>query len=115
MGSRARIHVVSTMTDTRLHRVEEIRDPQGGRNILRRGDPVKVDPGRSESRRWRAKFVHADLDTNDEIIQITVYGGKGYNPALPTRKQPNAIGQYRTVTPDRVHRLSVATTERKNV
>lgn len=72
---------------------QEIRDPQGGRNFIRRGDTVKVSPPGSTT--FKARFHHAVLDDDGSIIEIEVFGG-------PAQRCP----AFRTVRPHSVYRVA---------
>lgn len=97
-----------------MARVTDIADPQGGRNRVRAGDPVRVDAGASDKSSFPATFEYADTDDAGEIVSITVFGGRGYQPLVPRTKQPeHARLEWRTVRPNRVRRMARATIERK--
>lgn len=96
-----------------MTRVMEVRDPQGGRNFLRAGDPVRVTPGAAERRSWRGVFRWAELNEAGEVTAITVIGGAGFDPARPPTRQ-RAVVQWRTVSPARVSRLSRAHIARRS-
>jgi hypothetical protein len=73
-------------------RVEEIADPQGGRNRIRRGDVVEVrNNGKAV---WVATFEAATVD-GGRVLDVEVYGG-------PIGRIPSS----RFVPPGRVHRLA---------
>lgn len=93
-------------------RVTEIRDPQGGRNMIREGDGVKVDAGPGEKSSWKARFRYAEIDEAGQIVQITVVGGRDFNPAKSWKRQDAEV-KIRTVLPHRVHRMSQAHIARK--
>lgn len=91
------------------HRLTEIPDPQGGRNRIREGDAVKIDPNIAEKSRWEAIFKYAETDSDGDITSVTVFGAPGFDAAayragkLSDRKRAPAI---RSVLPERVHRMS---------
>lgn len=95
-----------------MTRVYEIQDPQGGRNQLRAGDPVRVAAAGAEGRGFKAAFRYAEVDAAGRVVAVTVTGGRGYVPGLPARQQDGVV-QWRTVAPGRVRRMSVATAVRK--
>lgn len=93
-------------------RVLEIPDPQGGRNMVRAGDPVRVAAAGCDACSFKATFRYADLDETGAVESVTVVGGRGYVPGLPAEKQTGIV-QWRTLRPSRVHRMAVATQARK--
>ena len=95
------------MTKTR---VEEIKDPQGGRNYIRHGDGVKVTAGPGDKQSFKARFMYAVVDDDGVIVEVTVYGGKGFDPAKPDMEQ-DAVVKTRTLRPCRIRRMSQATIE----
>lgn len=87
--------------------VREVPDPQGGGLTIRAGDPVRVVrpwPGQSG---FRAVFMWAEPDGH-----LTVYGGRGYDPAKGWSDQ-SGRGEYRTVPAASVRRMSRAHNERR--
>lgn len=93
-------------------RITDIPDPQGGRNRLRAGDPVRICAGPVDATGFRATFHSADLDEYGTIVALTVFGGRGYVPGLPFAKQ-TGVCEWRTFDPARVSRMAVATQARK--
>jgi len=90
-------------------RLYEIADPQGGGNLVRRGDAVRVRkpwPGESG---FKARFMWAEPDG----LHLTVYGGRGFDPAKSWDKQ-HGRAEYRTVPAASVHRMSQATVARRS-
>lgn len=89
----------------------EISDPQGGRNMIRTGDAIKVLSDEIDKTSFKAIFKKAVCEEDGAILWVDCYGGYGYNPALPMVKQPKQ-GQFRSVRPERVCRVSQAKVER---
>lgn len=84
-------------------RVREIADPQGGRNRIRDGDPVRVLRGHLDLTGFDAVFRYADLDPAGEVVAVTVVGGRGYTHGRSARDQTGVV-EWRTVPPDRIRR-----------
>ena len=84
--------------------VTEMADPQGGRNKIRTGDPVKVSPSQPGKRDgFVGTFRHAILDTTGTVAAVEVFGG-------PAKRCP----AYRTFVPTRITRVRrSATTSHK--
>lgn len=62
----------------------EIRDPQGGRNLIRQGDTVRVGPskpGRKDG--FDAEFRRAHV-VNGVVTEIEVFGGRRGRAAVRT-------------------------------
>jgi hypothetical protein len=84
--TRRETPLVPTKTDT-------IRDPQGGRNMIRQGDIVRVRPSRPGARDgFNATFRTATVDDDGNVVDIEVYGGHGGRAAI------------RTLRPERIQR-----------
>ena len=83
-----------------LERVTEIRDPQGGRNLIRSGDVVFVAPSRPGRRDgFEATFKFAKV-VNGHVEYCEVYGG------------PIGRASMRSIRPERIRRRSQAKTRR---
>lgn len=95
-----------------MNRVSEIGDPQGGRNRIRAGDAVRVLRGGVDASGFDARFRYADVDDAGEVVAVTVFGGRGFRPELPTRSQ-HGIAQFRTLRPERIRRRSQTVFARK--
>lgn len=77
-------------------RVNEIRDPQGGRNMIREGDVVFVSPSRPGRRDgFEATFRFAKT-VNGRVEYVEVYGG------------PHGRAGLRSIRPERIKRRSQA-------
>ena len=85
--------------------VYEIADPQGGKYSVSRGDPVRIRRPRPGEFGFRARFMWATLDEDGEVESITVYGGRGFDPARHWSKQ-KARAEYRTLRPESLHRMA---------
>jgi hypothetical protein len=94
-------------------KVKEIADPQGGRNRIRSGDAVKIRRGVADSSGFKAVFIEALVDAAGTVIEVVVYGGRGYDPAKGPLNNGGAICQFRTVLPDRVCRMSQSHVKRR--
>lgn len=70
---------------------EEIGDPQGGRNRIRKGDTVKVKiPGKTS---FKATF-HGATVIDGTVVDVEVYGG------------PHGIAGWRVLRPSTIHRVA---------
>lgn len=72
--------------------------------IVRRGDLVKVAPGKVDPKGFKAMFMYAYVvEGTGEVDEVTVYGGLGY----AHEKQPHEQGEtaFRTFVPERVTAL----------
>ena len=87
-------------------KVLEIADPQGGRNRIHAGDPVKVTRNPpTDASGFKAKFRYATVDdTTGVVTDITVVGGIKYDPTARAQSKSARI-EWRTVRPERVHRM----------
>jgi len=94
-------------------KVREISDPAGGRNLIRSGDGVRVRRGGADPTGFAAVMIDADVDASGQLVAVTVFGGRGYDPAKLPRDNGQAIGQFRTIRPERIRRLSQAHIERR--
>lgn len=96
-----------------LTRTDLIADPQGGRNLIRAGDAVKVRPAPgADKQSFLARFKYGEVDEFGRLVQATVIGGRGFNPAKPPTEQ-DAVVEIRTVFPHRIVRVSQAHIDRK--
>lgn len=84
-------------------RLARIPDPQGGQWYIEEGDPVRVRRPWPGEFGFRAVFKWAEADGE----HLTVYGGRGYDPAKGLDRQTGR-GEYRTVPAGTVHRMSKA-------
>lgn len=71
--------------------VNTIRDPQGGRNLIRSGDVVKVSGSAPGKHSFDATFVRAKV-TGGRVVEVDVFGG------TPNHEK------YRSFFPERIHR-----------
>jgi hypothetical protein len=69
-----------------------IDDPQGGRNRIRKGDPVRVLKGGADKTGFNARFECATVADDGALIDVTVWGGARMHE------------RWRTVTPERIKR-----------
>lgn len=82
--SKAR-HPSACVIPVPLATVTVIRDPQGGRNFVRKGDTVHVDPsapGRRDG--FDARFIEAHVDGDGVVVDIEVYGGRDGRASVRT-------------------------------
>ena len=85
----------------------ELKDPQGGSLMIRAGDAVRIRRPREGEQGFRARFLWVEPDGS-----VTVYGGRGYDPAKRWDKQ-SGRGEYRTLRAASVHRMSQAHVARR--
>lgn len=85
--------------------VYEIADPQGGKYSVSRGDPVRIKKPRQGEFGFRARFMWATLGDDGEVDSVTVYGGRGYDPARHYSKQKGRA-EYRTLRPESLNRMA---------
>lgn len=79
--------------------VTVIRDPRGGRNYIRKGDTVHVDPSQpGKHDGFDARFIGARVDGNGNVIDVEVYGARRDRaPALRTLRPERIRRTRRTV------------------
>ena len=77
---------------------------EAGRHIIRAEDVVRVTPGGSDRRGYRARLKWAEVDDDGGVVSVTVFGGPGFDPDRPASQQ-TGICQWRTYCPDRVTRV----------
>ena len=81
---------------SKLTKVTEIHDPQGGRNRIREGDDVRVLAGPGNKQSFPARFLYAEANEEGTVIQVVVYGAA-------TRKRAPST---RTFVPTRIKRVA---------
>jgi len=74
-----------------LHKIPEIRDPQGGRNFIREGDDVKVLAGPGNKQTYLARFLYGEIDEEGNLVQVSVYGAKGERAPLTRIFRPERL------------------------
>lgn len=66
-------------------KITEIKDPQGGRNLIREGDAIKVAAGIGNKTSFIGTFLGATVGPDGSIDCIDVVGKCGFRSIRPSR------------------------------